>query len=344
MSREARSDRARAGLALLLGAALGGAGCRDRGLDAPDPVLVSVPPEIDFDEKTTTNVAFAAPTRAIPGDVGDSRVSRGPQNVVMSRQPEPSPFRFAEIARDAGIDFVQVSGMDAATKHFPTANGSGVALFDYDGDGKLDIYFATGTYFPVGSRKTGSEQALQEPRRRQVQGRDEGERASASRATATGSSPGTSTTTATPTSSSATAARTSSTSTTATARSPTSARRPGSTATAGRPAARCSTTTTTATSTSTSPTTASGSCPRTTSSAATRTGASGPTARRNRSARPSISSTATTATARSPTSTTGSSSTRPRRPRGAATTAGASAWSRPTSTATGGSTCSSPTT
>ncbi len=42
-----------------------------------------------------------------------------------------------------------------AEKHFPTANGSGVAFFDYDGDGKLDIYFANATLLPVGSARKG---------------------------------------------------------------------------------------------------------------------------------------------------------------------------------------------
>ena len=60
-----------------------------------------------------------------------------------SRHPgSRSPFRFTEIAREAGIDFVHFSGM-TEEKHFPTANGSGVAMFDYDNDGKLDLYFAT---------------------------------------------------------------------------------------------------------------------------------------------------------------------------------------------------------
>ena len=63
-----------------------------------------------------------------------------------------------------------------------------------------------------------------------------------------------------------------------------------------------------------------------------------------RSGPSSTSSTGTTATARSPTSTTRSSSTRPRRPSAGATTATASAWSRPTSTATARSTSTSPTT
>ena len=40
-------------------------------------------------------------------------------------------------------------------KHFPTAYGSGVAVFDFDQDGRLDLYFATGTRLPVGSFKSG---------------------------------------------------------------------------------------------------------------------------------------------------------------------------------------------
>ncbi len=70
-------------------------------------------------------------------------------------QPQaPSPFRFAEIAREAGIDFVHFSGM-TDERHYPTANGSGVAIFDYDNDGKLDLYFATGSRLPPETGRTG---------------------------------------------------------------------------------------------------------------------------------------------------------------------------------------------
>jgi hypothetical protein len=65
-----------------------------------------------------------------------------------------SPFRFTEITPLTGIDFVHVSGMTEA-KHFPTAYGSGVAMFDYDIDGRLDLYFATMTYLPPGTVKSG---------------------------------------------------------------------------------------------------------------------------------------------------------------------------------------------
>ncbi|MGO9921319.1 MAG: CRTAC1 family protein [Isosphaeraceae bacterium] len=77
-----------------------------------------------------------------------------PAPVVLTKQTESSPFRFAEIAQDAGIDFVHFSGM-TDDKHFPTANGSGVAVFDYDNDGLLDIYFATATLLPLGTAEKG---------------------------------------------------------------------------------------------------------------------------------------------------------------------------------------------
>jgi hypothetical protein len=68
--------------------------------------------------------------------------------------PRTSPFRFTEIARQAGIDFVNFSGMTEA-KHVPTAYGFGVAIFDYDNDGRLDVYFATATRLPLGTTRAG---------------------------------------------------------------------------------------------------------------------------------------------------------------------------------------------
>jgi hypothetical protein len=86
---------------------------------------------------------------SIAGIAGTDLVST---RLNVSRPQEPSPFRFAEIARQAGIDFVHFSGM-TAERYAPTANGSGVAIFDYDNDGKLDVYFATGTLLPVGTTR-----------------------------------------------------------------------------------------------------------------------------------------------------------------------------------------------
>jgi hypothetical protein len=92
-------------------------------------------------------VLSAAPADAVTPDLIPARAN------ITVRQP-PSPFQFTEIARIAGVDFVHVSGMTDA-KHFPTAYGSGVAIFDFDGDGKLDLYLATGTRLPPGTAVTG---------------------------------------------------------------------------------------------------------------------------------------------------------------------------------------------
>jgi enediyne biosynthesis protein E4 len=98
--------------------------------------------------------AEAAADRATPtaGTVAKP-VASAPANVPPPVRPvaESSPFRFEDVRPGSGVDFVHVSGM-TAQKLFPTANGSGVAVFDFDGDGKLDLYFASGNLLPLASR------------------------------------------------------------------------------------------------------------------------------------------------------------------------------------------------
>lgn len=55
-----------------------------------------------------------------------------------------SSIRFADMTAESGIDFVHESG-DFEEKPFPAANGSGVAAFDFDLDGWVDLYFLTGS-------------------------------------------------------------------------------------------------------------------------------------------------------------------------------------------------------
>jgi len=90
----------------------------------------------------------------IVSQIEGDRLAVIPAPVSLTKQTESSAFRFAEIAKDAGIDFVHFSGM-TDDKHFPTANGSGVAVFDFDNDGLLDIYFATATLLPLGTAEKG---------------------------------------------------------------------------------------------------------------------------------------------------------------------------------------------
>jgi hypothetical protein len=63
------------------------------------------------------------------------------------RPPDPiatDPFTdddawFADVTAESGVDFVHDIG-DLSLLHQPQIHGSGVALFDFDGDGLLDIY------------------------------------------------------------------------------------------------------------------------------------------------------------------------------------------------------------
>jgi len=83
------------------------------------------------------------PATAIVGSLVVSGIALAPA----SAQSVPPPIRFEEIAQKAGLHFV--------TRNSPTPNKNqietmvaGVALFDYDGDGYLDIYLVNGAEIP----------------------------------------------------------------------------------------------------------------------------------------------------------------------------------------------------
>jgi hypothetical protein len=54
---------------------------------------------------------------------------------------------FTDMTKAAGVDFVHVNGRDVEML-FPEFMGAGVVLFDYNGDGRLDILFTNGQYWP----------------------------------------------------------------------------------------------------------------------------------------------------------------------------------------------------
>lgn len=72
------------------------------------------------------------------------------------------PGRFTDITKAAGIQFLHRAS-HTSRKYLPETMGSGVALFDYDNDGRLDIYFVNGAPIadptPAGTipKKTGPE-------------------------------------------------------------------------------------------------------------------------------------------------------------------------------------------
>ncbi len=57
--------------------------------------------------------------------------------------PAVSSLRFSEITKSSGIDFTMTCGQ-TPSREILEVDGGGVAMFDYDNDGDLDLFFANG--------------------------------------------------------------------------------------------------------------------------------------------------------------------------------------------------------
>ena len=66
-------------------------------------------------------------------------------------QSASAQVRFIDIASQSGIDFVHYTGA-SGRKYLPETMGAGLAFFDYDSDGDLDLYFANGAPLPNSPR------------------------------------------------------------------------------------------------------------------------------------------------------------------------------------------------
>ena len=60
-----------------------------------------------------------------------------------------APFRFVDRGREAGLVHATLCG-GPAKQHLMASGGSGAALFDYDGDGLLDVYLVNSWSFGDG--------------------------------------------------------------------------------------------------------------------------------------------------------------------------------------------------
>ncbi len=58
---------------------------------------------------------------------------------------KPFPLRFTDVAQEAGLAMKFTYGADQTKKYIVEVNGGGVAFFDYDNDGWLDLFFTNGS-------------------------------------------------------------------------------------------------------------------------------------------------------------------------------------------------------
>jgi hypothetical protein len=91
-------------------------------------------------------LALAAGVAACRREAKQARLPGPP-----ARPTPPPPIPFEEKAAAMGIDFVHVNGT-LGKKWMPETMGGGVAVLDYDGDGRPDLLFVSGAYWPKDPR------------------------------------------------------------------------------------------------------------------------------------------------------------------------------------------------
>src|SRR5437763_59977 len=65
--------------------------------------------------------------------------------LALAAPAERPPIAFTDVARQAGLTAKTIYGDEAKNKYLLETTGCGVAFFDYDNDGWLDIFLVNGT-------------------------------------------------------------------------------------------------------------------------------------------------------------------------------------------------------
>ena len=93
---------------------------------------------------TISNHAYLFAQQQAPARTGRSYDSSAPARKPPPPAPQfPSPVTFTDVTAQSGITFKHLAS-PTSQKYLPETMGGGVALFDYDNDGRLDIYFTNG--------------------------------------------------------------------------------------------------------------------------------------------------------------------------------------------------------
>ncbi|MFN2532450.1 MAG: CRTAC1 family protein [Pyrinomonadaceae bacterium] len=103
-------------------------------------LMTTASPAVVFCQQTSpTPIASPAPART-----GKSYSSEVPPNRPPPPAPQAqSPVTFTDITALSGIKFKRTPTL-TSMKYLLEAMGSGIAIFDYDNDGRMDLFFANG--------------------------------------------------------------------------------------------------------------------------------------------------------------------------------------------------------
>ena len=74
------------------------------------------------------------------GCAGDPEPAPAPSPARAAPPPAPAAAWFRDVSEEAGLDFRHETGA-TGRKYLPETMGAGVAVLDYDGDGRMDLYF-----------------------------------------------------------------------------------------------------------------------------------------------------------------------------------------------------------
>src|SRR5262249_13860550 len=90
---------------------------------------------------------------------GSNQTADRPDPAKVSAPSVSQPDWFTEVAAQVGLDFVHYNGASGKF-YYPEILGPGIALFDYDNDGDLDVYVPQGRALGHGNAPAPPEKAL----------------------------------------------------------------------------------------------------------------------------------------------------------------------------------------